>query len=400
MLRQAFYVRPLFRYIAMFLTLTFLSATATAIEIYREEESAPTPATRIEDDALYLGKTLVFGGIVESLIFFGETLVMSGTGEGNLVAAGKSLQVDGVIGDDTFVAGRRVTLNGELGSTTFAAAESIELTSSGTIDGALLAGGDTVTVAGTVDGDLYVGAGTLIISGTVTGDVTAGAKEIVITDTATVMGDFTYDSEEALTEAERARVNGAIRLEEWGGEQGKAMAKFPGKWAFRLVASLSTLVFALLLYLFPGTRTLDVDRGHRRFWKTIAWGLIPFFGFPILVAFVFFGGIVFGITIPIGIALVAGLGILGYVLYALALPQIGNYLSSLAGLKVHTRSTDAPFLRTVLGFAPVLVLGMIPVLNGIAFILVASLGWGIALEKLFSWQIGSLGGSDSIDLKR
>ena len=296
-----------------------------------------------------------------------------------------------------FSVGQRVALNGALGNTTFAAAETIDLTTNGTIDGSLVAGGDTVTVAGTIDGDLRVGADTLIISGTVTGDVTAVATKIVITDTATVMGDFIYDSEESLSEDEQTRVNGAVRLEDWGDDREtasflpKAVSFLRRGWVLRLVASLSTLVFALLLYLFPGMRALDVDRGHTRFWKTVAWGLIPFFGFPILIALVFLVGIVFGITIPIGIALVAGLGILGYLLIAFALPQIGNYMSSLLGLQVHTRSDDAPFLRTVLGFAPVLLLGLIPHLNGIAFILVISLGWGVALEKLFSWRIG--GGS-------
>ena len=61
---------------------------------------------------------------------------------------------------------------------------------------------------------------------------------------------------------------------------------------------------------------------------------------------------------PIGIALTASLGLAGYTLYALA---------------------------------PVFVLGLIPVINAISFFVVASLCWGIAIEKLFNVRLGTEG---------
>ena len=77
-----------------------------------------------------------------------------------------------------------------------------------------------------------------------------------------------------------------------------------------------------------------------------------------IIAVVFVAGIVFGITVPIGIALTASLGLVGYILYA---------------------------------FAPIFVMGLIPVINAISFLVVASLGWGIAIEKLFNVRLGTEG---------
>ena len=42
----------------------------------------------------------------------------------------------------------------------------------------------------------------------------------------------------------------------------------------------------------------------------------------------------------------------------------------------------------LLGFAAVFVAGLIPVIGGITFVVVASLGWGIAIERLFQVRLG------------
>ncbi len=373
--------------------LMFLCSTAMfAVEINVDDQQKSVSQS-FDDDYLFLGSTLGFSGSADSLFFLGRSLVMSGENRGNLLAAAETLSVDGQVADDGFLAARTISVTGDLGGTTFAAAETISLLPSSRVNGTVFIGASNAELAGTVAGDLYVGAGSLVISGTVTGDVYAGAKEITILDSALIEGDFVYDSEQELTEAERARIRGAIRFEDF--DEDKAWDKpawaGPRPWLIALYFSLTILVFAVLFYLFPGTRDQDIERNGRRFWITVAWGLIPFFTFPLLIGAVFLAGIVFGLTIPIGIALVGSLGILGYILYALALPQIGSYISRLFGWSVHTRDKGAVLLTTLIGFVPVLVLGLIPFLNFVAFIVVLSLGWGIALEKAFRARLGSTG---------
>ncbi len=359
-----------------------------AVEIVKDEASRTIDGT-VDDDVIVFGKTLRFAGSVESLVFFGETLFMTGETTGNLVTAAKKLEIDGRVADDTFAAGQSVSLSGQFGSTTFVAGETVSLAPQGVVHGSLLVGARSVEIAGTIHGDLYVGAGSLVLSGTVHGDVTVGAGEITIAESAVVSGDFTYDADDELSNEERGRITGAVQRRDFGEMPDKSGPLAAGKWVVRIIVSLSLLVFALVFYLFPGTRRLDTDRGHRRFWKTIAWGLVPFFGYPVAIAVVFVAGIVFGVTVPIGIALTASLGLVGYILYALALPQIGNYLSTIFGWSVHMKDDRALFVRTLLGFAPVFVLGLIPVINAISFLVVVSLGWGIAIEKLFNVRLGT-----------
>jgi cytoskeletal protein CcmA (bactofilin family) len=376
----------------LMITLILLAAPISlfAVEIVKGEASRALDGV-VDDDVVVLGETFAFEGRVESLVFFGETLFMSGENSGNLIAAARTLEIGGRVADDTFIAGHSVSLSGELGSTTFAAGETVALTPRGVVRGSLLVGARTAEIAGTIDGDLYVGAGSLVLSGTVHGDVTVGAGEITITEGAVIGGDFTYDADDELSNEERGRITGAVQRRDYDEMQHKPGPLAAGKWVFRIIGLLSLLVFALVFYLFPGTRPLDTDRGHRRFWKTVAWGLIPFFGYPVAIAVVFIAGIVFGITVPIGIALTASLGLVGYILYALALPQIGNYLSTIFGWSVHMKDDRAPFVRMLLGFAPVFVLGLIPVVNAISFVVAVSLGWGIAIERSFNVRLGAEG---------
>lgn len=364
--------------------LILVSGSVFAIEI-NTDDAVKSMDRRIDDDYLHLGESLGFSGSSDSLIFFGKSLAMSGENRGNLIAAGETITVSGRVADDGFIAGRSVSLTGQLGGTTFTAGESVNLLAGASVDGALFVGAGTATIAGDVDGDLYAGARTLVIAGTINGDVHTGAGEIELTEGAVITGDFTYDSDTELSAAERSRIRGTVSMVDFDPDK-KGDKDFdfgPVGWIFRIVLLLSILVFALLFYLFPGFKGQDTERDNGRFWTTVGWGLIPFFLYPVAIVGVLLAGIAFGITVPIGLTLLASIGLLGYVLYAFALPQIGAYLSRALGWALHEREDGALHVKTLLGFAPVFVLGLIPFVNGLAFIIASALGWGVAIEKLF-----------------
>ena len=353
------------------------------------EDSVESVRRQIDDDYLFMGETLSFEGAVESLYFFGKDLTMGGTARGNLISAAETLNFDGSVGDDTILAARTLNLSGTLGSTAFAAAETVNLFESAVAEGALFAAGNSVRIDGTVEGDLYVGARRLHISGRVDGDVRVGAERISIDPEAVISGDFIYDSASPLSAAEEERIAGEIRFKERTGEKPWYTEKkvpWLASWVLSLISLFSSLVFALLFFLVPGFRLDDTGRGHRRFWITVAWGLIPFFAYPVGIGALLLAGVFFGLTIPIAVTLFFSLGLLGYVLTAFALPQIGSYISLLFRWEVHERR--GLHVRTLLGFVPVLILGMIPVVRGLLFVLVLSLGWGVALERLFEVHLG------------
>lgn len=352
------------------------------------DESQQNETGTINDDYLVIRESLGFSGSTESLYFFGESLSFTGTASGNLLAAAENIDAEGRVDDDTFLAGRTVSMNGEFSSTTFAVAESVLLTENAGVSGALFAAGRDVRIDGTVDGDLYSAARELLIAGTVDGDVRARGRSIRILETGRITGDLHYDAPRELSAAERERVDGSVTFDELPSMRKESLWGFPfalAKWITRIVISLSLLLFTLLFYLFPGIRMPESRRDQKRFWKTIAWGLLPFFGYPVLIGTFFLAGILFGITVPIAIALAAAIGPLVFLLSALAMPQLGSYVARLFRMELHQR--EAVYPKLLLGFPFVLVLGTIPFLNGVFFLLYISLGWGIALEQLFAKDI-------------
>lgn len=361
-----------------------------AAEVHVEEEIGGEDRS-IAEDYVFLGDRLGFSGSTDSLFFLGRNLSLDGETRRTLLAMAETIDVEGTVGDDALMAARNVNLTGTLGSTTFAAGQNVSLSDDAAVEGALFVAARRATLSGVVNGDVYAGARTLIISGTINGNVVSGAADIVIEDGATITGSFTYESDSRLSPEEEARIDGTVTFEEFthgGDRQNFGWVLAIGKWVFTALLMLSALVFALLFYLFPGTRKgLDDERGHRRFWLTIAWGLIPFVAYPALIGALFAAGIFFGITLPIAFTLLFSAGAAAFVLTAFALPQIGAYLSRLFSLRLHRGEKSAIYPKTLLGFAGMFILGLVPFLNVAVFVLVLGLGWGVAIEKLFSVRL-------------
>lgn len=363
------------------------------VEVHVDEE-LDTESTNVQDDYLFLGKRLAFTGSADSLYFLGRELELSGNTRESVFAMARDLDVAGTVGRDAVLAGRTVDLTGTLGSTTFAAGNTVYLAEGARVAGGLFAAGRNVDITGAVEGDLYAGARRLVISGRINGNVTVGADRIILEEGAVITGDFTYKSDQQLSQDELAAVQGQVTFkeadftEEW--REGRWWLRV-GSVIFTLVALLSGLVFALLFNLFPGVRVRASGRDHARFWTTFAWGLIPFFGFPVAIGALFVAGFIFGITVPIAISLSAGLGLVMFILTALALPEIGGYIARLFGWDLAGREGGAVFVRILIGFVPVLVLGLIPFVQSVIFVIVLALGWGVAIERLFDVRLGEAG---------
>lgn len=379
------------RLISILVVTLIAAAPLAAVDVHVDEE-LDTEGASIPDDYLFVGKRLAFTGSAHSLYFLGRDLEVSGSTRDSVFAMAGSLDIDGSIGEDAVLAARSVDLTGTFGSTTFAAGDTVRLADGAEVAGGFFAAGRRVEIAGDVGGDLYAGARRLVISGRIDGDVTVGADRIVLEDGAVVTGDFTYTSDRRMSDEELVAVQGQITFkeadfaEEW--REGRWWFRI-GSLVFTLVALLSGLVFTLLFNLFPGLRVRGAARGHARFWTTFAWGLIPFFGFPVLIGALFLAGFFFGITVPIAISLSFGLGLVMFILTALALPEIGAYVSRLFGWELAEREDGAVLLKALVGFVPILVLGLIPFVQSIVSVIVLALGWGIAIERLFDVSLGT-----------
>lgn len=208
----------------------------------------------------------------------------------------------------------------------------------GTVNGSVTAFDAPVTVSGRVDGDLVVfnGRVELLDGADVTGDVVSRSEPEVASG-ATIGGD-----------TERIQTN-----YNWDG------FGWVGRLAWWLAVSVSTLVVGLvLLWLVgPGARRI-AEAGWTGIGPSIGWGLLAFFGLPIL-------GIIALVTIvgiPLGLGVLAALGLIYALGYSATAWIVGRrilgeptawVLAFLAGWGILRLLALVPVLGGLVGFAAV-----------------------------------------------
>jgi cytoskeletal protein CcmA (bactofilin family) len=218
-----------------------------------------------------------------------------------------------------------------------------------------------VRVAGRVRGDLIVVNGVVRIAGAVDGDVVTVAERAILTPTARVGGDLIYGDERPVVPP-GATVEGDVQRVD-AGDVADPLG-FVGAAAVWIAVSVSALVLGLLLlWLAPGALEAAWDAARTRVGATIGWGLVLFFGLPILaiVALVTLVGIPFGVGVLLALLPLYALG------YTTSAWLLGRRL---------VRPPTSRVLAFLAGLAILRLLALIPILGGIVWFAATVLGLG------------------------
>ena len=229
-----------------------------------------------------------------------------------------------------------------------------------TVSTAVSFNGDAI-VDGTVTETLVVFNGGATITGTVRQDVVVFNGPVVVSAGATVGGDIV--SRETPQIADGANVEGKVT---------GVLARFDwekfgllGRFAWWLGYSVSTLILGLLLLVFaPRVDRALHDAAARRMGRSIGVGAAVFFLTPI-VAIILMVTIV---GIPLGLFLLLGLALLYTVGYVAGAHAIG---------RVIVKPPSSRFAAFLAGWGVVRVLGLVPFLGGLVWMLTTIFGLGV-----------------------
>jgi cytoskeletal protein CcmA (bactofilin family) len=233
--------------------------------------------------------------------------------------------------------------------------------------------GDTVGTAvilngpariyGTVQETLFVANGRVDIAGTIDQDVVVLNGSVHVRSTAHIGGDLVTQG--------TATVDPGATID--GSQQNVATRfdahdlGFASRFAWWLGYSVSTLVFGLLLLLlFPGLDATVVTVWRARAGSAVGWGAAVFFLLPI-VAVLFLVTIV---GIPLGLFMLLALGLVYTVGYVVGVHVLGRLL---------VKPPTSRYLAFLVGWAILRVVGLVPILGGFAFLIVALIGLGVLL---------------------
>ncbi len=196
-------------FLAVTLSSAALAAEFAGDEIYRLAEG------EVVDDDFYIAATEIYiNGTVKGDLFAVASYVEigpNGVVEGDLWALGAGIVIHGTVLDDLRVAGSGVELTGTVADDAFfgagggqaaipTGAGTQAVTPGVTVTGEI--GGDTYVAAGDVDilgaigGDFLGAMGTFDLSGTIGGDADIQAGEFSVADAARIGGELTYTAPE------------------------------------------------------------------------------------------------------------------------------------------------------------------------------------------------------------
>jgi hypothetical protein len=216
------------------------------------------------------------------------------------------------------------------------------------------------TVDGIVNGSLTAFDAPVIISGRVNGDVVVFNGRLELRSGADVTGDVVSRDAPVVASGatiggERRRVQTNVRWERFG---------WIGRLAWWLAISVSSLVVGLvLLWLVGRGAAWILEAARTAVGPAIGWGLLAFFGLPIL-AIIALATIV---GIPLGLGVLAALGLIYALGYSAAAWILGRRI---------VREPTSWVLAFLAGWGILRVVGLIPFLGGLVWFAAVVFGLG------------------------
>lgn len=262
---------------------------------------------------------------------------------GVLFAAGASAQEEDDVDHQVVLTGELVVQQGE------------------TVEGAVIFNGPA-TIDGTVRETLFVANGDAEISGTVREDVIVVNGRVLVRSGAEIGGDIV--SRETPEIEDDATVRGATRglASRFDVDLG-----FAGRFVWWIAYSVSTLLLGLLLLMVaPGLDEGSAWALRERVGAVIGLGVAAFFLLPV-IAVLFFVTVV---AIPLALFLALALALIYTVGYVVGAHALGRLV---------VEPPTSRFGAFLLGWAVLRLIGLVPVLGGLAWFFVAIAGLGVLL---------------------
>lgn len=378
-----------------------VSSAALSAEL-ADDETYMVAQGEVVDDDLYVGANEIYiNGIVKGDLIAGAQYIEVGpTGviEGDLWAASSSVVIAGAVLDDLRVAGGGVEISGLVGDDAFLTGAggpydfsfdtgfpSVEqgIRISGEIGGDLFAFAGGANISGAIGGDFFGGLGVLDFAGAVGGDASIQAGEFNVDDGARIGGELKYTATEPLELpfgfARDIRFEASEPDEDVGGSIVGAFIR----WILRTAAIVLGvgIIGWLLFRIRPNTLLRPAAAIRANPLATGVYGLIAaalLIFIPIAsVILVIFTAAFWGVlpAVAMFVFLVASSALVWFFSPLLT----GYWLGEAIGRRLG--GDRAPILLLLLGTLLIVVLGRIPILGWIVYLLSFLLALGGLLRS-------------------
>lgn len=330
------------------------------------------------------GKLAIGAKVMDDIFASGGELNYEGAGADHVITAGGKINFKNVQVKDIIAAGGHIRIEGsQISDDVVIAGGEISIAADSRIaSSAVIAGGD-ITLDGSVGGDVTIRGGEARINGTVTGNVDITAHEIRLGPKAVIEGTLKHRTADLIVEP-GATIKGEISALPYDEEGMKKTAV-----TIVLIAS----VVGLLILAGMGICTLVVaglfaghmqatDRAIRgKFFSTLGIGLLATIGLPVLCVLL----LATVIGLPLALVLLAFWLAVQPLAFAAVAHATGMAIRSGFGGEraATTPGAGGRMAYALLGLAILVVLGIIPVIGHLVWLLAGILGLGATVRELY-----------------
>jgi cytoskeletal protein CcmA (bactofilin family) len=338
---------------------------------FRQGNEVVVEANQVIEDDLYAaaGTVSILGTVRGDVVAAGGTVTVDGTVSGDVIAAGNSIAIRGEVDGSVRAAGNTVVVDGRIGGDLVAFASDVTILGNGRVGRDVIAGGAVVTLGGQTTRGVQVGSQSLTIDGRVGGDVQAQVQTLTLTARAMVDGALVYTSPAEASIASGAVVGGRTEhtLPARTQPETQGALALAIDWVRGLIGLLALGLF--LVFFFPGFSRRSGEAIARSPVLSLGIGAGILIGIPILAALIFILGAIVG---GWWLGLVALAFYFAAIAVSLPVAAIGLGASIL-------RVTQRPIhlaVALLVGLVVLLLLGLVPILGAIVFLLAVLFGLG------------------------
>ncbi len=348
-----------------------LSHPVYALDIRHSQNVTITANDVVNDTLVAFGESVIVDGTINGdLVTFSKRVVVNGTVKGNVISCGQSVEVVGTVTGDVLGCGQSVQVRGSLDQNLFAAAQTLSVARGSEVRGNATLFSSEANIDGNVGKDVFSFAGRLDVNGNVSNNVSAYVRHLTLQPPAHIGGNLEVRvarSEDVNIE-QGAIVDGQTKITSAGPQPSKyATASFYIRQIIWLGAAFVT-GFALF-WLLPFLRRATLDNGVE---------LVRAAGIGFLSA----------VTTPIA-AILAAITLIGLPLglATLAVWGLGLYLAKIVVAVFLGRTLLREDVQTGSSLAVVLFLGLVivdvavnlPYVGAVINVLLTLIGLGMLL---------------------
>ncbi len=360
-----------------------LPQQASAAEVRRGRSILVPAGDVVHNDLVATGQSVRIDGTVEGdVIAFTRSLNVTGHVTGDVIAFAGETVIDGNVDGNVRVFSRTAILQGNIGKNVTAFANTLDLISKSTVGGGMIAFAAEADLDGKIQRDLLGMIARTELGGVIGGKAWIRGGSLDVESTAEIHGPATFEGPQQPVVEAGAKLASPIQTEIT--QSARQTRRSTGRIAVRAIFGYAVAVGVglLLLIIFPGFFRVTL-RAAASIGVPIGIGALALITAAILLVF---GVLLLFVGVDAGVAGALAYAPVVYVAQVFVGAWLGNRI-----MGEPPAAVGAAIGRMAVGLLIIRVLGLVPILGGLVWLVV--LLWGTGAVLMGFYRISKVEGS-------